>query len=212
MVLQHSLDEGTITPRRRERARVRRDRYDAVRIDSLDPHRHLPCGRVQHPRQKKCRIPVRDDQAGIPAKGGDEAPTCAWCVFDIGVIEERPVGESSGIRSHAVEDEAMQAIAGPPVVAPECLQHDQRPLQFGGDFDRTLEAEVGPRPARHRHPVEHVGSGRPDGSAVEGTDSRIRCHRAFGSRYPSDGSVMETLSKLAVAAAVVVWLETPRPM
>ena len=76
----------------------------------------------------------------------------------------------------------MQAIAGPPVIAPERLEDDQRPLQFGRNFHRSLEPEIGPRPARHRHPVEHVGPGRPDGGAVEATDSRLRCHKAFGSR------------------------------
>ena len=107
----------------------------------------------------------------------------------------------------------MQPIARPRVVAPDGLEDDERPLQLGGDLDGPLQAEIGPRPACRRHPVKHEGSGWPNGSAVERAYSRIRRHESMrAGAIPLTNSSPMTLSNFAVAAVVVVWLETPRPI
>ena len=158
MVFQHPLHEGTIPTRRRERAAVLSDRDDAVRVHSLEPHRYLRGGGFEHPGQKERGIPVGDDKARIVTQGRDQPAPCALCVLDVRVVEKPTAGECGRIGSHAVENEAMQPIAGPRVVAPEGLEDDEGPLQLGGDLDGALQAEIGPRPPCRRHPIEHEGS------------------------------------------------------
>lgn len=141
VILQHPLHEGPVAPRRRERPAVFSDRDHPVRINRLDPDRHLPGRGLGH---------SGNEERGIP----------------------RSVAVS--MARHGVRPSSSTA---------RSLRMDERATRSAGECGRQASQK------------QEAGV----------TESRRLV------RYPSDGAVTETLSKVAVAAVDVVWLDTPRP-
>ena len=62
------------------------------------------------------------------------------------------------IGGHAVDYEAMVAIAGPLVVGAESFENDERLAQFTAVLQRAIECEVVVQATAGDHPVENVGA------------------------------------------------------
>ena len=80
--------------------------------------------------------------------------------FEVERVPDAPFGEAMIEIDGRFEDEGVKPVAGPRIVVPEALVHQDREAELVGLLDREVEGEVGPGTHRDAlHPVEHELAG-----------------------------------------------------
>lgn len=152
----------------RERAQGGAEGKQAVRIDLLEPHVDLARGGFDHPGQEERGVAVRDDDTGTLGESDEQAASCTRARLDVGVVEDGAAQERARVLPHPVEDEAMQAVARPGIIAAQSLQDQERAIELERPEDRMIEGEVPARAAAGSHPVENEAAALPDRAVVCG--------------------------------------------
>ena len=86
------------------------------------------------------------------------------------VIGDIPSFESRRGVGHAVDDETVQAVACPSVIAAKRLENHQRNTELARPVRRPLETKIESRTPRGDHPIDHPCAIRPNRSRVRGSD------------------------------------------
>ena len=76
------------------------------------------------------------------SESGEETFGGAGGGFDVRVIKDRSGGEGAGVFGHGVEKEAVEAVAGPRVVAAQGFEDDERLTEMVGPFDGAIERKI----------------------------------------------------------------------
>ncbi len=153
----------------------------AVAVHDLEAERQ-PCRRRRdHAGQEEGRVLVGDDDRGVGSEGGEEAAAGAGLRLDVREVGHAARAEGGGVVRHAVEHEAVQAVARPGVAGAQRFEDNQGEAEVAGPVGGPLEGEVEARAARRDHPVKNETAVAPDRRRVGGADPH---RRDGGSRCP----------------------------
>ena len=167
MPLQLALQEAAEVEGAREGIRGRAQGQDPVRIDGLEAHSQLLRRRRGHARQEEGGGIVGHDAAGTVSEVLEQPLAGAGLRLDVGVVQDARAVEGASVLAHAVDHEAMQAVARPRVAAAQGLEHDQGPVELARQLDGAVQGEVPARAARGDHPVQDVLTVGSQGRVVE---------------------------------------------
>ncbi len=161
--------------RGRERvAAARAHGPQAVRVDRLEAHRD-PLGRAgHHARQEEAGPVVGHDRDGLRRQRGQETRARAGFGLDVGEVRNARRRARVAVRAHAVEDEAVDAVAVPAMARAQGLEHEPRPAVLARQLDGAVEREVPGRAPVGRHPVQDVLPLRADRVRVARADAHGR--------------------------------------
>ena len=102
----------------------RRQRDQAVTVHGLQTNIETPAGRLDHLRQEKTGVVIRDDDGRVSGQALEEAAAFVARSLDVGVVPHGGIGKRGVIGPHAVNDEPMQPVGGPRVVHAQRLEND----------------------------------------------------------------------------------------
>lgn len=124
---------------------------------------------------------VAHDHARVARERLEQGLAATRLALDEREVHDARLPQRLGVLGHALDDEAVEAIAGVGIVEPQRLEHDERRAELLTPRERTLEGVVVRQPARSGHPVEDVASratrGRGHGGlGADGRDRRDERH------------------------------------
>jgi len=159
----------------------RAKRLQAVGVDLLQADADDSGRRGDQLRKHEARKVVGDDDAGAPGERREQALPRVRRRFDVRIVECPSLLEVAGVHFHAVEDESMEAVARPAIVAVEGLEDDEGLPEFEGAVDGALEAVVPAGATRGDHPIEDVVAVGADRVVVAGLDAELGNHAGHDS-------------------------------
>src|SRR3984885_7807733 len=145
----------------------------SIGIDFFQAYGQLFRGAANHARKEKAREVVGDYDTGTVGEGSEQTLALAHGAFDVRMIKDLTAGKIPQFLRHALQDELMQAIAGPGVIATERFQNHQGLLEFAGPFDSMIQRKVPMGAAERDHPVQDEIFLRPDGLVVASADANF---------------------------------------
>ena len=174
------MEEAAKGKRCWEEAIRRAQGYEAVGIHRLETDRRRGGRRAHHSRQKKAGKVVGHHSARAPGQGLEQPLARAVMLLHIGEVEGRMVCEPPVVLRHAVQHEAMDPIAGPPVAAAQRLEDHEGLAETPRPFHGTVQREVVRQAPVGDHPIEDVVAIAGDRCVVDGSDPQLRdaLHRA----------------------------------
>jgi hypothetical protein len=119
MLRQRPLEEAAEVVGPRERLLRGAHRQETVPVDDLQPDRKLPGRGGEHPRQHEGRVVVRHDDAGPFRERRQEALPRPVLGLEVGDVEGGTPLERAAIVDHALDHEAVEAVARERVAAAE---------------------------------------------------------------------------------------------
>ena len=130
--------------------------HEAARVDGDHRNVHLPGEGRRLAGDDEARVVVRHHEAGPPREPAQQTPALAPRRLDPGpVVEAERLGPRR-VGRHPLEDEAVQAAAGPWIVEAEALVDDERPPELPRAAQRVVESVVALETAAGLHPIEDV--------------------------------------------------------
>jgi hypothetical protein len=173
------LEETTEAVRRGVAGGNRRHGQQAVAVHRLEADAEPRARRRHHAGQEEGRVVVGDHHRGPAAEGLEQAIAGTALGLDVGVVDHRSPAEAAAIVVHAVEDEPVEPVARPGVVAAQRLQDHQRPTEVPGPVGGPLQSVVEGAAAGGDHPVQHplgVGACRRRGDDADPLLRNARPH------------------------------------
>ena len=151
----------------------------AVGVDLFEADRKFFGGGANHLRKEKTGEIVCNNNCGMGGERFEEAASLPCGGFYIRIVGDFVFCSSEIAVGHAVDDEAMKAVASPLVAAAERFEYQERFVESAGMFEGTVEREIVGETAGGDHPVEDVLSSGTDGCVVTLTnaDGRNRGQR-----------------------------------
>ena len=183
-------------------------RQQPVAVDGLDCNVESRRRAGGHRRQHERGVVVGHHHARPRGQGVEQAHAGVWRGLDPGEICDATAAGQRGTRvRHPVEDEPVQAIAGPPVVEPQRLVDDQGHSELGRPFDGPLEREAPAGPACRDHPIEDPVAAGANRRVVEGAN-------AYGgdARRHRKGPETSGTRTLSYEGRAVTPAKEPRPL
>ena len=129
--------------------------------------------------RKKRREVIGHDNAGPLSQRGEQSFVRIGLRFDIRKVQHAGIlqrGDASGVLGHAVDHEAMNPIAGPPIPDSQRLEDHQRLSQLNGQLHRALQAEIRRQPPKRDHPIQDELTVTSDRSGIADSDARSWHH------------------------------------
>ncbi len=130
----------------------------AVAVDHVEARGELVRRRGTHTRQEKGGTVVAHHDAGRFGEGAKQALAGSRFGLHVGEVGDAPLREFGGIVPHAFDQEGVQAIAGPGIVAAQWLEDQQRLIEVTGEGAGVLQGEIGATAPEGGHPVQHVAA------------------------------------------------------
>jgi hypothetical protein len=148
-------------------------RQETVGVHSLQPDGQPGSRGGEEARQEEDGRIVRHHHAGVPPEGFDQTLPGSGRRLHIRVIEDIRSRQPRRVAGHAVQHEAVMAIAGPAVAAAQRLEDHQRLAQPAGPINSPIQGEAPAQPAEGGHPVEDIGAVRADLALVARAEADV---------------------------------------
>lgn len=132
------------------------DRDEASGVDAFDADVEPGGGGPLHAVEPAVNGEIGDDGRYVRREGREEAPAGGGCWLDVRDVGESELCGVAGVVGHALDDEAVGAFAGMRSVVAQCFEHEDRAIEFVGEFDRAVEGMIPLEAALGDEPEQHV--------------------------------------------------------
>ena len=114
---------------------------------------------VNHAGEEEAGEIVGNDDARFRGKRRQKAFRVAGKRLDVGeVFDPGGAAKSADFFGHAVENKAVEAVAGPGIVEAKRLENQERQAKFGRPFQGAVQSEIPGEAAKRNHPVENIAA------------------------------------------------------
>ena len=153
--------EELVDPRAQVGGSTRRRAEERQRHDAVAVHReHRGIRRTNQPGALsgygKRRIVVAHHEHRAARKLRHQLSVERLFALDVGPVVDAERRRARPVVGHALQDEGVQALAGPGIAKPQPFVDDERLAELGRAARRVVERVAALEPAAHLHPVKDV--------------------------------------------------------
>jgi hypothetical protein len=132
------------------------DGQQSVGIHLFYTDRDFPGSGGDHAGKKEGREVVGDHETSLLREGAEKTFVRIGRGFKVRIVRDPECFQPLSIVSHAVDDKAVKAVAGPRIAEAKGFEHEKRLCKTIGPVHCLLKAEIPSCAAEGGHPVEDI--------------------------------------------------------